>query len=71
MKLKVNNPYTNGSSIKTSSLITHVLQDTFERERCASNAIIYDITESALLTTPPPPRRITGGRMELIVSFNL
>lgn len=62
LKLKINNPDTNISSVETSSLITHVLQETFEREKCAFNAIIYGITESALSTNS---QRISDDRVAI------
>jgi hypothetical protein len=51
LKLKVNNSDATGSVVQTPAIISHILQETFERERCASNAIVYGITESAHLTT--------------------
>jgi len=61
LKLKINNPDTNSSSIKTS-LITHVTQEIFEREKCAFNTIIYGITESVYLTTT---QRISDDRIAI------
>jgi len=50
-KLKVNNSDATGSSVKIPAIVSHIFQETLERERCASNAIVYGITESAHGTT--------------------
>lgn len=59
LKLKVNNSDVTGSVVQTPAIISHILQETFERERCASDAIVYGITESAHSTTS---RRILDDR---------
>jgi hypothetical protein len=51
LKLKVNNSDATGPVVQTPAIISHILHETFDRERCASNAIIYGITESAHSTT--------------------
>lgn len=56
LKLKVNNSDTHGPSMQTASILTQVLEETFERDRCASNVIIYGVAES--LSQAPPERII-------------
>ncbi|CAI6360846.1 unnamed protein product [Macrosiphum euphorbiae] len=50
LKLKSNNSDATGSSVQTPVLVSHIFQETFELERCASDAIVYGITESAHAT---------------------
>jgi hypothetical protein len=53
LKLKVDNSDATGPVIQTPAIISHILHETFERERCASNAIIYGSVSQLLLPAEP------------------
>lgn len=46
LKVKITSLETNSSSTNPSSVVTKVYQESFERDRCAFNVIIYGVVES-------------------------
>jgi len=56
LKCKVTSLEDAGSPSQRSHVISHVLQESFERQRCSLNTIIYGVPESS---SASPPQRIS------------
>lgn len=59
IKVKVSRLESMDSSSQTASVVTQVMQESFERDRCSSNVLVYRIPESS---STPPAQRISDDK---------